>query len=116
MGIYDDVANIKKIKELSGVEKVFYIGYSQGAQQMMYALAHEEEELSKHLHKYVAFALCTVDEADEPESYYEEVLYSLPAIGVHDLYGKRQPITQKKVCDHFGEDSEACVYASDDMG
>ena len=32
MGIYDDVANILKIKELSGADKVFYIGYSQGAQ------------------------------------------------------------------------------------
>ena len=65
MGIYDDVANIKKIKELSGAEKVFYIGYSQGAQQMLYALATVEEELSKHLHKFVAFALCTVDEAEQ---------------------------------------------------
>jgi len=87
MGIYDDVANIKKIKELSGAEKIFYIGYSQGAQQMLYALAKEEEELSKHLHKFVAFALCTVDEKQGPESYWEEVLYSLPSIGVHDLYG-----------------------------
>jgi len=28
MGIYDDVANIKAVKERSGAEKVFYIGYS----------------------------------------------------------------------------------------
>jgi len=89
MGIYDDVANIKAIKERSGAEKVFYIGYSQGAQQMLYALAHREEELSKHLHKFVAFAHCTVDEKHGDESKWEEVLYSLPAIGVHDLYGSR---------------------------
>lgn len=30
MGLYDDVANIKMIKEQAEVEKVFYIGYSQG--------------------------------------------------------------------------------------
>jgi len=30
MGIYDDVANIKTIKEHSGAEKVFYLGWSQG--------------------------------------------------------------------------------------
>ena len=30
MGIYDDVANIKAIKEHSGAEKVFYLGWSQG--------------------------------------------------------------------------------------
>ena len=28
MGLYDDVANIKMIKEHTGVEKVFYLGYS----------------------------------------------------------------------------------------
>ena len=27
MGIYDDVANIKMIKEKSGAEKVFYVGF-----------------------------------------------------------------------------------------
>ena len=30
MGLYDDVANIKAIKAKSGVDKVFYVGYSQG--------------------------------------------------------------------------------------
>ena len=29
---------------------------------MLYALAHEEDELVQHLHKFVAFGLCTVDE------------------------------------------------------
>jgi len=28
MGLYDDIANIKMIKEQAGVDKVFYIGYS----------------------------------------------------------------------------------------
>ena len=30
MGLYDDTANIRKMKEITGAEKVFYIGYSQG--------------------------------------------------------------------------------------
>lgn len=30
MGLYDDTANIKMIKEHTDVEKVFYVGYSQG--------------------------------------------------------------------------------------
>ena len=30
MGLYDDTANITAIKEATGVDKVFYIGYSQG--------------------------------------------------------------------------------------
>ena len=63
MGIYDDVANIKEVKKVSGVEKVFYIGYSQGTTQMFYALAHEkleEEFFADSMHKFVAFAPCTV--------------------------------------------------------
>ena len=63
MGIYDDVANIKKMKEVSGAEKVYYIGYSQGTIQMFYALAHknlEEEFFADSLHKFIAFAPCTI--------------------------------------------------------
>ncbi len=30
MGLYDDVANIKMIKEQADVDKIFYMGYSQG--------------------------------------------------------------------------------------
>ena len=30
MGIYDDTANINMIKEKTGKDKIFYIGYSQG--------------------------------------------------------------------------------------
>jgi len=40
MGLYDDTANIKMMKEVSGAEKVFYLGYSQGTIQMFYSLAH----------------------------------------------------------------------------
>ena len=45
MGRYDDVANIRKVKELAGVDKVFYIGYSQGTMQMFYSLAYLESEV-----------------------------------------------------------------------
>lgn len=40
MGLYDDAANIEMIKEKAGVDKLFYIGYSQGTIQMFYGLAH----------------------------------------------------------------------------
>ena len=30
MGIYDDVANVKMIKEKTGSDKIYYLGYSQG--------------------------------------------------------------------------------------
>ena len=30
MGLYDDTANIRMIKEETGADKIFYLGYSQG--------------------------------------------------------------------------------------
>ena len=43
MGLYDDPANIRMIKDVTGVDKVFYLGYSQGTIQMFYGLAHLEQ-------------------------------------------------------------------------
>ena len=71
MGIYDDVANIKKMKEHSGAEKVFYLGYSQGTVQMFYALSHLEEDFFvDNLYKFVALAPCTLCSQDGPESWW----------------------------------------------
>ena len=54
MGVQDNVANISMIKQHAGVDKVFYIGYSQGTIQMFYALAHLEDTiLADSLHKVV---------------------------------------------------------------
>ena len=90
MGIYDDVALIRAIKEHSGAEKVFFIGSSQGTVQMFYALAHREEEFfADNLHKFIALAPCTVCPEQGPESYWEDVLYTLPEIGVYNLYGNQ---------------------------
>ena len=76
MGIYDDVANIKAIKEHSGAEKVFYLGWSQGTVQMFYALAHrEEDDLVDNLYKFLAFAPCTICPVNGPESYWDETLF-----------------------------------------
>ena len=59
MGLYDDTANIRKMKEVTGEEKVFYIGYSQGTSQMFYALAHLEDSFfAEHLYKALMFAPC----------------------------------------------------------
>ena len=54
MGLYDDTANITAIKEATGEDKIFYIGYSQGTMQMHYGLAHLESEFhAQNLHKVV---------------------------------------------------------------
>ena len=59
MGLYDDPANIKMIKEQTGVEKVFYLSYSQGTAQMFYGLAHMESEFhADNIYKVVQLAPC----------------------------------------------------------
>ena len=53
MGIYDDTANIQMIKEKTGKDKIFYLGYSQGTVQMFYGLIKKGKEISDNLHKVV---------------------------------------------------------------
>ena len=53
MGKYDDPANIKKIKEVTGKDKIFYMGYSQGTIQMFYGLIKLGKDMSDSLHKVV---------------------------------------------------------------
>lgn len=63
MGLYDDPANISKVKEVTGAEKIFYVGYSQGTVQMHYGLAHNSDWLSENLLKVISLAPCFVTDA-----------------------------------------------------
>ena len=66
MGLYDDPANITAIKNATGEDKIFYLGYSQGTGQMHYGLSHIEDSFhSKNLHKVVHLAPCFI--ADVPD-------------------------------------------------
>ena len=49
MGIYDDVANVKMIKEKTGAAKIIYMGFSQGTTQILYGLAKKEEEKAEEV-------------------------------------------------------------------
>ena len=110
MGIYDDVANIKMMKERSGADKVFYLGWSQGTVQMFYGLAHREEEFfADSLYKFVAMAPCTICPVDGPESYWDDTLFAIPSIGVYDLYGPNWDSEYVEICDELGH--KACNYA-----
>ena len=61
MGRYDTPANITKIKDQTGVDKIFYLGYSQGTIQIFYGLAHLEDSFyADSLIKVVTLAPCFV--------------------------------------------------------
>jgi len=56
LGTYDLPAQIDGIKEVTGVDKVTYIGHNQGATQMLFALVKHEEEIKKRVNLFVALA------------------------------------------------------------
>ena len=62
MGLYDDPAKIRMIKEKTGADKIFYLGYSQGTTQINYGLAHLEREFyADNLYKVVELAPCYIE-------------------------------------------------------
>ena len=78
---------------------------------MFYGLAHREEKFfADALHKFIALAPCTISPEQGQESYWEQVLYSLPEIDVHALYGSRQSLHLEHICSKLGE--KACKYAA----
>ena len=74
MGIYDDVANVKFVKERTG-KKVSYLGVSQGTVQMFYALAKLEKEFfADNLFTFAALDPCTI-QVDEGQDLYTDGLF-----------------------------------------
>lgn len=74
MGLYDDVANVKMIKERTG-KKVSYIGVSQGTVQMFYALTKLEKEFfADNLFTFAALSPCTIA-INEGSHYYTDGLF-----------------------------------------
>ena len=61
-GMLDVPATIKKIKEVSGGEKVAYMGYSQGSTMVFYALTKDTEEnyLADNMSCFIALAPCMI--------------------------------------------------------
>ena len=65
MATYDLTAEIEVIKNVTGAEQVNYIGYSQGALQMLYALVrHEEDFFIENVNQVVALAPCVYIESE----------------------------------------------------
>ena len=77
MGIYDVPANIKKIKDQTSKDKIFYIGYSQGTIQMFYGLFKNGTEISDSLHKVVQLAPCAIAGNETVAYDFENTLFKL---------------------------------------
>ena len=108
MGLYDDVANIKKISKHTG-KKVSYVGVSQGTVQMFYALAKMENELKDYMYTFAAIDPCTID-MTEGDELYTDGLFHFSEYGIYAFGGPNWDHDLKKICRHF--DQEICDYAS----
>jgi len=108
MGRYDDVANVKFIKERTG-KKVSYVGVSQGTVQMFYGLAKMEEEFfADNLYTFAAIDPCTVD-VNEGTHIYEDGLFHFADYGIYVFGGPNWKKDEKTICDNFDED--ICNFA-----
>ena len=56
MGKYDVPANVAKVTEVAGVEKVSYIGFSLGTSQMFYALATGDATVNAKVDRAILMA------------------------------------------------------------
>ena len=113
MGLHDGRANIKEIKHHTGVQKIFYLGYSQGTVQMFYGLAHLEDTFyAKHLHKMVALAPCFVAEDLLCPDLYSENSFSEK--GIYNFYGPNWEENLKKICSDYS--AELCDHYTNTSG
>lgn len=60
MGQFDLPATLDYITNLTGLEKVAYIGHSQGTTQMFYGLAVNEEYFAQKVSIFIAIAPVTI--------------------------------------------------------
>ena len=99
MGLYDDPANISFIKQQTGYDKIFYLGYSQGTIQIFYGLSYLEESFHQHnLIKAVTLAPCFV------ASWYTKIelsdFQSMPDWGVYAINGPNWAQDVETICDN----------------
>ena len=110
MGMYDDPANIDFIKEKTGKDKIFYLGYSQGTVQMFYSLI-KQPLLSDSLHKFIALAPCTICKNNNPSPQYN--LYRLQDIGVYSMYNDSTwNFNLGRICSELSQ--EYCDYVTNE--
>ena len=108
MGKYDLPAMIDKVKKHSGFEKIHYIGYSQGAAQMLSALSHKEYGLQDSILKFIALSPCVMFDTDfrgndawMSEQYFISGLYKFPSYGVHAFKGPNWEQDIVTICEEF---------------
>ena len=119
MGKYDVPAALDKIIEVSGKEKVTYVGYSQGTSQLLYGLSTPAStKIESKLEKAVLLAPCIYFEGSKIEDYMR--VYPLYRDeGVNVINKDYWPVDKLNICIRQDDDDLydqvdhdfACAYA-----
>jgi pimeloyl-ACP methyl ester carboxylesterase len=110
MGLFDDVSNINTIKRVTGEEKIFYVGYSQGTAQMFYALSHVPS-LEQSLHRVVQLAPCFIPYFPPPSDTVEYSNATIMQYQSKNIWAFNGPNWERDLpvlCTNFGKD--LCDY------
>lgn len=116
MGTLDLPAMFKQIKytiqqnvddpHILHTDKIVYIGYDQGATQMLYGLASMEESFFKdYVRGAVFLAPCTkmnVTQGSAGYHYYGNLVEKIDMIGLYGLRGHNWQDFRPEVCAHLG--------------
>jgi pimeloyl-ACP methyl ester carboxylesterase len=107
-------AQIDRVLDVTGQQKLTYVGHSQGNTQMFYALATNEEELKNKINLFVALAPITRITGIYNTSFKGNWLMDHARYAVEDLiatFGYYQfggvEAYDKTICEHFPDD---CWY------
>jgi len=98
---YDVKANIQAIKELTGEDKITYVGYSQGTIQMHYALAHDDDHwFSQNLNKIVHLAPCFVldNYPNWLDDIYDWTIATFQDNGIYAINGPNWEQDKETIC------------------
>ena len=110
----DDKANVEMIKERTNLNKIHYIGLSQGNTQMHYALAHDATWYKDNLHRAVQLAPCFVSQISESVlTSYDDTIASFRENGIFALNGPNWVETYDQICNIYGQ--KTCDSVADEM-
>lgn len=109
MGEYDTPAQIDFVRLKTGVDKVSYIGHSQGTTSMFSALAENSRNFADKINLFIALAPVAVpDISNEPFLYglsqtADIMKDALDNLNLYEIYGPTWDATTKMFCLFFGD-------------
>jgi len=99
----DTKANIEKIIDQTGEDKIYYVGYSQGTTQLISGLTTDNDWYTDRLHRAVMLAPCFT--RFYPDLFlqweYNNSLATFREDGIYAIYGPNWNEDKKKICKDY---------------